>query len=91
MTGKNLSPAARMRAHMKAAEQAAMKLDTIGMAVDVRKDDGRTVRTVLRQLPWTLGHGLYVAKVDGIAGGYDCSRITPAVEEPSLFDGTGLS
>ena len=47
------------------------------MPVRVRRDDGTDLDTVLLALPWQLGHGIWVAKVQGITGGYDCARITP--------------
>ena len=68
----------RMAAHKKESYRAAQKLDTIGMGVRVRKDDGSEMLTTLTELPWSLGHGAWVAKVAGISGGYDCARMTPA-------------
>lgn len=62
----------------QAAEKSAMKLDQIGMSVIVILDDGQEMNTRLASLPWTLGCGLYVVKVEGISGGYDCARIRPA-------------
>jgi hypothetical protein len=48
----------------------------------VRKDNGRTVRTVTTSMPWQLGHGAWVVKLEGFgAGGYDCGRVMPIVEE----------
>jgi len=70
----------RMDEHKRASIEAAQKLTTIGMGVRVLKDDGSEVLTTLKSLPWPLGHGVMIAKVEGISGGYDCSRITPAVE-----------
>ena len=69
----------RQRASIEASREAAKKLMTIGMGVRVRRDDGSEMLTTLTALPWALGHGAWVAKVDGISGGYDCARITPAV------------
>ena len=64
-------------AHMKANERAAMKLDTLGMEVEITLDSGEKRITKLTYLPWTLGHGIWVAKVEGVSGGYDCTRIVP--------------
>ena len=66
--------------HLKESYRAAMKLDTVGMAVVVLDDRGQMVNSKLLALPWTLGCGLWVAKVEGFgAGGYDCARIHPLV------------
>ena len=70
--------AAEIQRRLKASYLAAMKLDRIGMGVRVRRDDGAEMLTTLASLPWSLGHGAWVAKVVGISGGYDCARITPA-------------
>lgn len=64
-------------AHKKANETAAMKLDTLGMEVEILLDSGERRITKLTTRPWTLGHGIYVAKVEGVSGGYDCTHITP--------------
>jgi hypothetical protein len=63
--------------HRKMSAQQAKQLTEIGMAVVVRRDDGSEFATTLASLPWMLGHGVYIAKVEGISGGYDCSRISP--------------
>lgn len=68
----------QISAAIRASYTAAMKLDTIGMAVIVTRDNGQTEHTRLSSLPWTLGHGAWVAGVEGISGGYDCARIRPA-------------
>jgi hypothetical protein len=60
------------------AEKSAMKLDSIGMPVIMVLDNGQEMHTQLASLPWTLGDGSYVVRVDGISGGYDCARIRPA-------------
>jgi hypothetical protein len=55
-----------------------MRLDTIGMPVVVELDNGQLMNSRLASLPWTLGHGGWVVKVEGCgAGGYDCARIKP--------------
>ncbi len=77
-TARPLSPQARQAAHLKASYKAAMLLDTVGMAVVVTRDNGQTENSRLTVLPWTLGHGAWVAGVEGISGGYDCARIAPA-------------
>lgn len=70
----------RMAAAVRASHVAAMKLDTLGMLVQVRLDDGSLVEGKLIALPWTLGHGAWVACVEGVSrgGSYDCARMTPA-------------
>jgi len=70
----------RMEAAIKASYTAAQKLDTIGMPVVVERDNGQMEHSKLRSLPWTLGHGAWVAKVEGISGGYDCARIKPLAQ-----------
>lgn len=77
--GPRNTAAAAMRA-IEESERAAKLLTTVGMAVLVRRDGGvgGDLRTTLTDLPWQLGHGAWVAKVAGIAGGYDCARIRPA-------------
>lgn len=71
-------PAQRMKAAIAASYRAAQKLDTIGMDVVLREDNGQLTHTRLTSLPWTLGHGAWVVKVEGKSGGYDCARIAPA-------------
>lgn len=61
-----------------ASYTAAMKLTTVGMPVIVTLDDGQQTHTKLTALPWTLGHGGWIAMVEGIRGGYCCTRIRPA-------------
>ncbi len=72
-----LSASARMKEHITASYKAAMKLDAIGMPVIVTRDNGQEEHSRLTQLPWTLGHGGWVAGVEGISGGYDAARIRP--------------
>ena len=68
----------RIRKHIAESYAAAQKLDTIGMAVILTEDNGQLTHTKLTSLPWTLGHGAWVVKVEGKSGGYDCARIRPA-------------
>lgn len=72
--GKRPSPAA----HIRKSYKAAMKLDRVGMDLTVLLDNGQEMHTKLVALPWTLGHGAWVATVEGIRGGYDCARMRPA-------------
>ena len=69
----------RLRIKKQIAESyaSAQQLNTIGMPVILTEDDGQLTHTRLSSLPWTLGHGAWVVKVEGKAGGYDCSRIRP--------------
>jgi hypothetical protein len=66
---------------IKSSVVAASKLQTVGMAVTVTKDDGATVNTRTRSLPWPLGHGHYVVLLEGASGGYDCNRVKPQYGE----------
>lgn len=63
---------------IKASTAAAAKLTEVGMKVIVTRDDGVELSTVTRSMPWALGHGVMVVKVEGISGGYDCERVRPA-------------
>ena len=47
---------------------------TVGCPVVLTKDDGSTIKTKTRSQAWNLC-GTAVVMVDGIAGGYDLSRI----------------
>lgn len=67
----------RSRDAIKASYLAAQKLDAIGMPVILREDDGQETHTRLTSMPWSLGHGAWVVKVEGKSGGYDCARIRP--------------
>jgi hypothetical protein len=68
---------ARMKKHKQEAERAAMKLDRVGMDIVVELDGGQMVHTKTESLPWTLSCGLYVVKIAGMSGGYDCARVKP--------------
>jgi hypothetical protein len=71
----------RLRAELivhRAAPPAWM-FERTGLDVDVRRDDGSVLQTFTRSVPWQLGHGQWVVKVDGIAGGYDVTRVTRRV------------
>jgi len=68
---------AQIKKAIAASYKAAMRLDTLGMPVIVTRDSGQEEHSKLTQLPWTLGHGAWVAVVEGIRGGYDCARIRP--------------
>lgn len=48
----------------------------VGTVVDVRRDDGTTLRTKTRSRPWLLC-GSAVVLVEGISGGYRLSRVRP--------------
>jgi hypothetical protein len=48
-----------------------------GIGVIVRMDDGKRKWTRTRSEAWNLGHGQPVVMLEGIAGGYDLSRVTP--------------
>jgi len=60
---------------------AAKLLTAVGMAVLVWKDDGSRVATKTASLPWALGHGAWVVKLEGFSGGYACERVTPVPVE----------
>lgn len=49
-----------------------------GTLVNVHKDNGDTLVTRTRSLPWQLGHGDWVVSVEGISGGYALERVTRA-------------
>lgn len=55
----------------------------IGAAVILTDDFGRQWQTRTRSAPWVLGDGTRVQMVEGIAGGYLASRLTPG-EKPEL-------
>lgn len=67
----------RMKEALKLSEDRAKKLTAVGMQVSVLRDNGTSFITKLESHPWQLGHGAWVAEVEGIRGGYDCARITP--------------
>jgi protein-disulfide isomerase-like protein with CxxC motif len=69
---------ARARKNIAESYAAAQKLDSVGMPVVLVEDNGQETHTRLTSLPWTLGHGAWVVKVEGKSGGYDCARIRPA-------------
>ena len=56
----------------------AMTALPAGTLVNVRKDDGDTIVTRTRSLPWQLGHGDWVVSLEGISGGYALDRVTKA-------------
>ena len=70
----------RMEAAIKASYLAAQKLDTIGMSVVIERDNGQMEHTKLTALPWTLGSGHWVAKVEGVSSCYCATRIRPLLE-----------
>jgi hypothetical protein len=78
-------PPAQIEADIEASRVAAAKLNTIGMPVIVTLDDGRDYKTKLASLPWQLGHGVFVAKLDGVKSCYHCARIRPDTDEGALF------
>jgi hypothetical protein len=68
----------RQRQHQRDSFRAAMKLDRIGMPVEVIEDNGQVMTTTLTQIPWSLpSGGVWVACVAGKSGGFDCTRISP--------------
>lgn len=71
---------AKIKKAVEQSAKAAKHLTTLGMKVNVLLDSGEVRETTLTCLPWQLGHGVWVAKIEGVSGGYDCSRITPALE-----------
>ncbi len=73
--------AKRMMAAIEASEKAASRLTSVGMTVVVQRDDRTLFTSKTLSMPWTLGHGAWVVKVEGISGGYDCARVTPAPEK----------
>lgn len=58
----------------------------IGTPVLVRRDDGTLLDTVTRSEPWQLGGGTWVVAVQGIAGGYALSRVTPHARVTAAID-----
>jgi hypothetical protein len=67
-----------MRLEIAKGKEAAEKLREIGQPVIVRNDDGSELASTLTSLPWELGHGQWVVKVQGKSGGFDCARVRPA-------------
>lgn len=75
-TGPRLQATAipKSRLLIEAGAQIAERLTRVGMRV--RIFDATTDReTVTRSMPWQLGHGEWVVKVEGTAGGWCCSNI----------------
>lgn len=70
----------KLEMHRRIGESAtaARRLTCTGMSVIVVKDDASELQTKLRLLPWKLGSGHYVCGVEGISGGFDCTRVRPA-------------
>ncbi len=68
---------AKQRAAQRKAETKAFDTWTapIGTVVDVVMDDCRLFRSVTMSMPWKLGDGTPVIKVDGIGGGYLLTRV----------------
>ena len=66
-----------VRRAIEASENASKLLTAVGMEVTLLLDDGDSVHTKLASLPWQLGHGAWVAKVEGKSGGWCCTRIIP--------------
>ena len=66
-----------MTQRVEESGKAAARL-TNGMRVIVMLDDGSERETHTRSDPWQLGHGEWVVKLDGIAGGYSTMRVRPA-------------
>ena len=64
----------------RASEEAAKRLNTLGMKVTVLMDDRTVIETTVRILPWQLGHGAWVVGLNGITGGYACERVSPALK-----------
>ena len=52
----------------------AAKLTAIGIRVRC-KDAMQDIETVTTSLPWQLGHGEWVVKVEGKSGGWCCSML----------------
>ncbi len=52
----------------------AAKLTTVGVRVRLR-DALTDMETVTTSLPWQLGHGEWVVKVEGKSGGWCCSMM----------------
>lgn len=53
----------------------AKQLTRVGMKVRI-KDAGTDMETVTTSLPWQLGHGAWVVKVEGKSGGWCCDFLT---------------
>lgn len=49
----------------------------VGDAVEIEDDRGKTRRTHVKQAPWQLGHGAWVAGFAGISGAYLLARCAP--------------
>lgn len=56
------------------------RIHAVGMPVFLIMDNGNSLETYLTSKAWELGDGTAVAKVDGVRGGYDVSRIKPRFE-----------
>lgn len=69
------------RRRIERSEAAANLLTSVGMTVQVWKDDGTRVETVTTSAPWRLGHGQWVVKLEGFSGGYACERVSPLGSE----------
>ncbi len=55
----------------------------VGMPVIVLRDDGSEFETTTRSTAWLLGGHSAVIQVEGIAGSYSLSRVSPATPQPA--------
>ncbi len=53
------------------------KAHKVGIAVNVRRDDGTILETVTRSEAWATKDGSPIVSVRGISGGYLLDRVTP--------------
>ncbi len=81
----------RMQVAIEASAERAKLLTQVGMEVAVVRDDGRATIGKLTRLPWQLGHGAWVASVEGISGGYDCARISPVRQTGGDWPESGVA
>lgn len=55
----------------------------VGTPVIVLRDDGSEFHTTTRSTAWLLGGHSAVIQVEGIAGAYSLSRVSPATPQPA--------
>lgn len=81
-----LSARVRTARHVPRPESAARQYERVthwnarypvGTAVTLERDNGAREQTVTRSEAWMLSGHTAVVMVDGVAGGYLLSRVTP--------------
>lgn len=67
----------KILAQLKLGESRAKALTVVGIKVLISDAMTKPTETVTTSLPWMLGHGEWVVKVEGKSGGWCCSMLTP--------------